>query len=392
METKLEELLRKRCLRYMDMTLVDYLDKSNTCISTEEKKFLKNFFDDSETFWNQILKAYKRKLYREIQQQKKIKEKNKDFLLKNKKKGNITAKIFYNEAQKKQKELEKKVKSINLEKIKKIFDKTEETFYDNILKLFFDDYINPPKYKVNLKNNILKEKYKWIEDGLEYKKYMLLELNTYRKLVKKRFYYLSDERDKNLNICLDEEISDEVCAFFLELKEKGFVGKLSIRPHYYRLLKDFIPSEEEKEFGKYFEFKNLKESFVTKLYDYKSNDILWINIKNKNITFEEILDDFEILDDEIIKTKVLHCEYFKDNEKFYISHLDYEYIYYSIDEFEKRKNSVNQKGNKEKRTKIFKIDNSKIPIILDNGVNVLMFFLNQYFQQKELIKEYFQNI
>ena len=214
METKLEELLRKRCLRYMDMTLVDYLDKSNTCISTEEKKFLKNFFDDSETFWNQILKAYKRKLYREIQQQKKIKEKNKDFLLKNKKKGNITAKIFYNEAQKKQKELEKKVKSINLEKIKKIFDKTEETFYDNILKLFFDDYINPPKYKLNLKNNILKEKYKWIEDGLEYKKYMLLELNTYRKLVKKRFYYLSDERDKNLNICLDEEISDEVCAFF----------------------------------------------------------------------------------------------------------------------------------------------------------------------------------
>ena len=75
---------------------------------------------------------------------------------------------------------------------------------------------------------------------------------------------------------------------FLELKEKGFVGKLSIRPHYYRLLKDFIPSEEEKEFGKYFEFKNLKESFVTKLYDYKSNDILWINIKNKNIVWYSI--------------------------------------------------------------------------------------------------------
>ena len=72
--------------------------------------------------------------------------------------------------------------------------------------------------------------------------------------------------------------------------------------------------------------------------------------------------------------------------------MDHEYIFYSLEEYVKRLSDIKQKGNILKRIKTFKIDNSKIPFILEDGMNVLLFFLNEYFKSEKLLLEYFQKI
>jgi ribosomal protein S18 len=95
---------------------------------------------------------------------------------------------------------------------------------------------------------------------------------------------------------------------------------------------------------------------------------------------------------DIIVTQVVHLEYELIGESNqHILHIDHEYIFYTEPEFYVRLNDHKQKGNFKKRHKTFKIDNSKIPFVLD-GVFILYYVISKYFKNKELLKEYFSNV
>ena len=281
------------------------------------------------------------------------------------------------------------------EKITKVFNQ-EDYLYAIILELLLKEIYKEEEsyYEINEKNNRLKETYEFIDEDEQYKKYGLLKLNSNRNLEKPMLnlssYYIYDNRKGYIE--LDSRIPYEVLIKLYCLKQENLIVDLSLRANYYKRIVENrrILIKEERAFGKYFSFENLKNLIPTKLYSAVTNNSLWINIKNGSITFEELLDDFEIEDKkEFIKTQVIHCEYFEDKGKFYISHIDHEYIFYSFDEYEERIKDIEQKGNIKKKLKTFKVDNSRIPFIIDNE-NILLFFLNQYFKSKDLLLEYFQ--
>lgn len=145
---------------------------------------------------------------------------------------------------------------------------------------------------------------------------------------------------------------------------------------------------EHLETGLYFSNVNLDDSLITKLYD-DSYDTLWINVFGNSITFEEFQNEFQIYGEYIV-TQVLHCEYFKELDKYFISHCDHEFIFYDIKEYNSRQTNAWQKGNARKRVKTFKIDNGKIPMY--PGTNVLLDFLEMKFQNRALVREYFEKV
>ena len=293
-------------------------------------------------------------------------------------------------------EYNENIKSYKLtEKITKVFNQ-EDYLYANILELLLKEVYKEeePYYEINEKNNRLKETYEFIDEDEQYKKYGLLKLNSNRNLEKPMLnlslYYIYDNRKGYIE--LDSRIPYEILNRLYCLKHDNLIIDLSLRANYYMKIQESNPhvTFEERAFGKYFSFENLKNLIPTKLYSTVTNNSLWINIKNGSITFEELLDDFEVGNkEEFVRTQVIHCEYFEDKEEFYISHIDHEYIFYSFDEYEERIKDIEQKGNIKKKLKTFKVDNSKIPFIIDNE-NILLFFLNQYFKSKDLLLEYFQ--
>lgn len=294
------------------------------------------------------------------------------------------------------KEYNERIENYKLtENITKVFNQ-EDYLCASILELLLKEIYNEeePYYEINEKNNRLKETYEFIDEDEQYKKYGLLKLNSNRNLEKPMLnlssYYIYDNRKGYIE--LDSRIPYEVLIKLYCLKQENLIVDLSLRANYYKRIVENrrISINEERAFGKYFSFENLKNLIPTKLYSTVTNNSLWINIKNGSITFEELLDDFEIENKkEFIKTQVIHCEYFEDKGKFYISHIDHEYIFYSLDEYEERIKDIEQKGNIKKKLKTFKVDNSRIPFIIDNE-NILLFFLNQYFNSKDLLLEYFQ--
>lgn len=127
-----------------------------------------------------------------------------------------------------------------------------------------------------------------------------------------------------------------------------------------------------------------------------NDNSLWITVDNANITFEELCDDITVEGDSVV-TQVIHLQYSEKN----ITHIDHEYIFYSLEEYEERQ-CVRRKGKAGKRFKTFKVDKSAIPfdynctMISRDGeyisVPFIYFVLNTYFAHKDLLKEYFQMI
>ena len=98
---------------------------------------------------------------------------------------------------------------------------------------------------------------------------------------------------------------------------------------------------------------------------------------------------------------MIHLQYKTEDNETYITHLDHEYIFYTIEEYEKRLGEYNQKGTAKRRMKSFKIDQARIPFNYqckiykkDNSGSenelFLYFVLDSYFKHKDLLKEYFQ--
>jgi hypothetical protein len=80
-----------------------------------------------------------------------------------------------------------------------------------------------------------------------------------------------------------------------------------------------------------------------KLIDIKLQDSFWVWNKGTDLYLEEIVTDF-IIYKEAITTRMIHIEFFKEENILYIKHIDFEYIFYSEDEFISRENNINQKG------------------------------------------------
>ena len=160
------------------------------------------------------------------------------------------------------------------------------------------------------------------------------------------------------------------------------------------------PLCEEIERGMLFTWDIKKLHNITKLYDgeYYLNN-MWIFVSNGNMIFEEMQSN-EFEQDDSLVTSVIHLEYYLEDNNYYISHIDHEYIFYSIDEYEKRKVSPDQKGHK--RVKTFKIDESSILMnhhckLYDNNNNYVVvpfiyYVLNLYFNNKKLVEEYFSMV
>ena len=222
----------------------------------------------------------------------------------------------------------------------------------------------------------------------QFSKYGLISLND-------NFYlgneYPSRIYDKNIEATIFLNGLEDYTFKYLSKLYKEFSLNLSVKPSSIFFLNSFytqIKLEEHLEVGHYFDIENFDTNCITKLYDHDYN-VLWINVDKQNITFEEVLQDFEFYDSSIV-TQVLHCEYIYENNDLFITHLDHEFIFYTIDEYDNRQTDVYQKGSDKPRIKTFKIDKAKIPITKEE--NCLFEILNMKFNRRELLKEYFGKI
>ena len=75
---------------------------------------------------------------------------------------------------------------------------------------------------------------------------------------------------------------------------------------------------------------------------------MWVVIDPQNITFEELCKNFEVYNDMVV-TQVVHLQYKKEGNCTYITHLDHEYVFYTIDEYDNRMGNVTQKGTAKTR-------------------------------------------
>jgi hypothetical protein len=138
---------------------------------------------------------------------------------------------------------------------------------------------------------------------------------------------------------------------------------------------------------------------MSKLVSENYGNSLWITVGDNDITFEELCDDFDIEENDII-TQMVHLQYSEKK----ITHIDHEYIFYSVEEYEERIR-LRRKGKARKRFKTFKVDQSHIPMDYpckmfsisedereDISVPFIYFVLNSYFKHKDLLTEYFQKI
>ena len=243
-------------------------------------------------------------------------------------------------------------------------------------------------------------------DERQFSKYKLVPIDSNRELIilnPPRFYDKVIDTTFYIN-----NISLNLLSKLNEMKKCNIIEDLSVRlknePAMQGKYVDMI-LQEELERGQYLNLTDIDKIPITKLYSKNLSDNLWIKIDNKNITFEELCDDFDIYEN-TIATQVIHLEYLKDNNDYYITHLDHEYVFYTEDEYLKRQTNYKQKGMAKDRIKSFKIDNSHIPLNYvvcvhnrdDSGKLIiekelfLYYVLDCYFKHKDLLSEYFQNV
>lgn len=260
----------------------------------------------------------------------------------------------------------------------------------------------------HLEQEIINELYKdRFEKSSQFLKYGLIPIDDTRELLDidpPRIY------DKSLDKTIFlENIPLPLCSKLKGLYTNGKIKDLSLRlssDNIFEGKNEMQTLLEEVERGRIFELINLGEPEITKLYSKNYDDCLWIIIEEEDITFEELCNDFESRDESIV-TQVVHLKYENIGKTPTITHIDHEYIFYTLDEYENRLHNPKQKGNSQTRKKSFKIDNANIDFNLSyqvkwkdlNGdelpavsVPFICYILDMYFQHKELLFEYFKSV
>ena len=262
------------------------------------------------------------------------------------------------------------------------------------------------EYSLKKKNNLysneqpdIKELYdKVFNKSSELKKWGLLPVNQVRKLYTNT--YPVRIYDSNLNKTLLVQISSPLAKVFKELYEKHYIYNLAIRPKDFPILdgENYVGIlQEAVERGSVFSWSLDELPAVTRLYNGEHyEDCLWIKSEGEDITFEELCQDFHE-EGEYVVTQMIHLQHSEKN----ITHIDHEYIFYNLDEYEERKFNPKIKGEEKKRVKTFKIDHSNIPMDYACKMNdenkeievpFIFFVLNNFFEHKDLLAEYFKKI
>ena len=272
----------------------------------------------------------------------------------------------------------------------------------------FGNYKAMLRSPYNSDTSCLKEMYKNIfyKDS-ELHTYGIIPIDQHRMLFPIKPPHIYDSSINKTFIV--KNIPLQLLKILSNMKRDGLINKLAVRlfnNSVYDGCKNYTYYLEELERGKLFNLVNLGKFSVSKLYSINNyEDNLWVIIDPENITFEELCDDFEDYNNMIV-TQVVHLQYENLERECYITHLDHEYVFYTLDEYEKRRKDVQQKGEAQKRLKSFKIDNSKIPFTFsceihrkdENGNDsvekeqFLCYVLECYFKHKDLLREYFQKV
>lgn len=268
------------------------------------------------------------------------------------------------------------------------------------------DYIRKNRYNSDI-SNLIATYGNIFNKQSQFDKYGIVPIDQHRILLPidpPRIYDCSVDKTfftKNTPVHLLKELSNMMAQGMVKnlavrlLNEPGYKGKMACK---------YLAEALER--GKQFDFVNLGSYSVSKLYSTKYEDCLWVVIDSRNITFEELCEDFETFEDMVV-TQVVHLQYENLGGEVFITHLDHEYIFYTIEEYSKRIIGATQKGTAKQRMKSFKVDNSKIPFdfrceILrkDEAGNdlpvekeqFLCYVLECYFKHKDLLNEYFQKL
>lgn len=177
-----------------------------------------------------------------------------------------------------------------------------------------------------------------------------------------------------------------------DLIDKRYINDISFLITYISVSR---PDLESMDYGRIFSYDLKELPDISCFYDENSVDnklVVKKQIENSKIslTFETLKNDFISQDEQII-TNLIHLEIETiDNEEF-ITHLDHEFIFYTLDEYEKKINKHSNKGFK--KVKTFKIDNSRIPLKYNyKDTPILIYFIMELLDNKELITEYFSKI
>lgn len=170
---------------------------------------------------------------------------------------------------------------------------------------------------------------------------------------------------------------------------------VAFRPDYEIIgekIKDISFILEGVAFGQIFDTYISQLPQLSELIDYSTpGNKLIIQKTTKDLTFEELVDDFEIYEEAII-TQVVHLQYEVCDDKEYINHIDHEYVFYDIESYEKKHDDQRIKGTARKRFKTFKIDNAKIEFTSDANSNIVFQTLKAFFYNDVLINEYFERL
>jgi len=259
-------------------------------------------------------------------------------------------------------------------------------------KEFFFNGID--EYKINSNINFLTDMYYkknyHLKEEKEFSTYNLIEIMENRRLFWQEPRIIDDKYQITFDV---KYINKNIYNKIYELhKSQNF--KLSFYPDCLNI-KDYIDlsimTYDEKEFGKNYninECKTMSLKANIKFVDYIEKNKLYIKLFNNELTFEEIQINPKFFDGlDVIYTKVIHLIFFVEDDNLYIKHVDLEYIFYSLDEYIERFENDNfeQKGNRMKRQKIFKIDNAKI-----NLIEELYHLVYYSLDNKNLINEYFK--
>ena len=232
-----------------------------------------------------------------------------------------------------------------------------------------------------------------------FKSWGLIPLDYERKLFAEEYPVRIYDRKVNKTIFLDE-ISQVFAKTIYQLLDAGYIQKAAFRGsnlYIYDGENHASAICHLSERGSVFSWNVRDLKRITKLYSEPNiNDSLWIHVEDEDMTFEELCDDFHY-DGEDIVTQVIHLQYHGN----VITHIDHEYIFYDSEKYVEREKNPYVKGDSRKRVKTFKIDDARIPMdfpckigrgIEEIEVPFIFFTLNAYFEHKDLLKEYFQNI
>ncbi|RVU37005.1 hypothetical protein EOE67_11885 [Rheinheimera riviphila] len=226
------------------------------------------------------------------------------------------------------------------------------------------------KYYASLDINIISE-------DRQFHKYDLLSIDDYEQLVigfpsrifdkENNVQFLLDIPERLLSVFRALMDSSEIkqisflveSEVFFETSEQIFILLGNERPEEPVNLESFRNDMRDNSVTRHVikkpEEKGVFPLYISAGFFIENNDRSWYFIDKSNIYLEEIIDDYEVLDDCVV-TQLIHVEYYTSDSGIFISHIDHEYIFYSYDEFDKRQKDFSQKGSARKRIKTFKID------------------------------------